>query len=106
MPGYALCNFNIQGDSVGFVGSHYGKPDKAIHVGDVQCDGDEGAIGQCSMITYSLQEGKEIQQEVAGVSCVAPPTILPNMKSSSNSTTTIVMIVLICVVSVILISGM
>ena len=53
-------------------GSHYGKPNKTIHIGNVRCHGNEENLQQCSKTTYSLEEGKQLQQDtdVAGVSCI------------------------------------
>ena len=52
-------------------GSFYGKPNKAIHYGSVNCDGNEQVLINCLYVQYSLEHGKElnIHVEVAGVNC-------------------------------------
>ncbi len=61
-------------------GSYFGKPDKTVHLSNVQCIGDEGSIGDCTKTSYSLEQGKTLQTAVAGVTCyipdgcIAPPT--------------------------------
>ena len=42
-----------------------------IQASEVTCDGDEKALDQCGLTTYSLVKGKELinKVEVAGVSC-------------------------------------
>ena len=52
-------------------GSFYGKPNKAIHYGSVNCDGSEQVLTNCLYVQYSLEHGKElnIHVEVAGVNC-------------------------------------
>ena len=51
--------------------SFYGKPNKAIHYGSVNCDGSEQVLTNCLYVQYSLEYGKElnIHVEVAGVNC-------------------------------------
>ena len=51
--------------------SFYGKPNKAIHYGSVNCDGSEQVLTNCLYVQYSLEHGKElnIHVEVAGVNC-------------------------------------
>ena len=51
--------------------SFYGKPNKAIHYGSVNCDGNERVLTNCLYVQYSLEQGKElnIHVEVAGVNC-------------------------------------
>ena len=52
-------------------GSFYGKPNKAIHYGSVNCDGSEQVLTNCLYVQYSLEHGKELNNhvEVAGVNC-------------------------------------
>ena len=52
-------------------GSHFGKPNMTIQASEVTCDGDEKALDECGLTTYSLVKGKELinKVEVAGVSC-------------------------------------
>ena len=52
--------------------SYYGKPNKAIHIGDVECYGTEDKLTECTMKSYSLKDGKNLQDnvDVAGVSCI------------------------------------
>ena len=75
-----------------FTGSHYGKPNKTIHAGNVRCEGDEENLEQCSMTEYALEKGKQLLQgtDVAGVSCVVPPppptTTTPAISSVSTAT--------------------
>ena len=105
-----------------FTGSHYGKPNKTIHAGNVRCQGDEDNLQQCSMTEYSLEEGKQLQlaSEVAGVSCLgitststdAIATDAPLSESSINrdststgTTTTTSIIVVLAVIVAILIGG-
>ena len=51
--------------------SFYGKPNKAIHYGSVNCDGNEQVLTNCLYVQYSLEHGKELNNhvEVAGVNC-------------------------------------
>ena len=62
--------------------SYYGKPNKAIHIGDVECYGTEDKLTECAMKSYSLKDGNNLQDkvDVAGVSCIL---------SSSNNFTSI-----------------
>ena len=52
-------------------GSYYGKPNRTIHLSDVQCSGDEKDIVSCNFKKYSLEEGKNKLNfiNVAGVKC-------------------------------------
>ena len=52
-------------------GSYYGKPNKTIHLSNVQCTGDEKGIDSCNFKSYSLEEGKNKLNfiNVAGVKC-------------------------------------
>ena len=63
--------------------SYYGKPNKAIHIGDVECYGTEDKLTECTMKSYSLKDGKNLQDnvDVAGVSCI--------LSSSNNFTSSI-----------------
>ena len=78
------CTILIKGGSLASTGSHYGKPNKTMHAGNVRCHGDEANLQECSMTTYSLEKGKQLRQDtdVAGVSCVLPP--LPISTSTSR----------------------
>ena len=60
-------------------GSHYGKPNKAIHMSNVQCHGQETTITHCIKTTYSLMDGKEKAKtdDVAGVKCNVPTNCVP-----------------------------
>ena len=60
--------------------SYYGKPNKAIHIGDVECYGTENKFTECTVKSYSLKDGKNLQDnvDVAGVSCI--------LSSSNNFT--------------------
>ena len=103
--------------SLALTGSHYGKPNKTIHVGNVRCRGNEENLRQCSKITYSLEEGKQLRQDtdVAGVSCiplhvqittssVAELNQRPSSAANSNmSGTSVVTLVLLCIVFIALI---
>ena len=53
------------------VGSYYGKPNKTIHIANLQCTGNEERINECTQSLYSLEEGKNKLKtvEVAGVKC-------------------------------------
>ena len=63
-------NYNIGTE----VGSGYGKPNKTIHLTNVQCTGSEESIKDCTQEIYSLEEGikKHGTVDVAGVKCYAP----------------------------------
>ena len=89
----------IIGGSLALTGSHYGKPNKTIHIGNVRCRGNEENFQQCSKTIYSLEEGQQLRQatDVAGASCiVAEPDQRPNsdISTSDNSVT----VVLICII--------
>ena len=69
------------------IGSYYGKPNKAIHTGNVRCHGDEGSLQQCSKTEYGLNEVLGSDVNVAGVSCVpnADITVASNTTSSKTN---------------------
>ena len=95
------------GGSLALTGSHYGKPNKTIHVGNVRCYGNEENLRQCSKTTYSLKEGQQLQQatDVAGVSCiVAEPDQRPNFNTSTSTSDNSVTVVLLCIVIILIIS--
>ena len=93
-------------------GSHYGKPNKAIHVGNVRCRGDEASLRQCSKTEYGLNDVPGSDVNVAGVSCV-PNADLPgasnapfsDANSNATSGTTISTIILAFMLAIVLIIG-
>ena len=90
--------------------SHYSKPNKTIHIGNVGCHGNEANLHLCVMTIYSLEEGKHLQQDVAGVSCVAQPSSTSIAATSTSSAATqheastspllLAILVIVCVMSV------
>ena len=70
------------GDTIARAGSYYGKSNNPLHLSNLDCQGDERSIADCSQTSYSLEEGREkiATVKVAGVrcsvpdGCVAPPT--------------------------------
>ena len=56
------------------MGSHYGKPNKTIHIANVACLGTEDKLAQCSFDTLSLSQGKKMlsSTNIAGVKCYTP----------------------------------
>lgn len=68
----------------GVGGSFYGKPDKAILLSNMGCTGDEFDLDDCSFISYSLTEGKSLQDvvQVAGVACLPKDCIPPKVQGS------------------------
>ena len=71
-------------------GSFYGKPNKAIHYGSVNCDGSEQVLINCLYVQYSLEHGKKlnIHVEVAGVNCQGNLT-RDNISITNSLTTSI-----------------
>ena len=59
------------------VGSFYGKPQKAIHLRNVTCSGNESSLTQCSYTQVSVSEGRLLNTNVAGVDCTGMTTIAP-----------------------------
>ena len=75
-----------------------------IHAGNVRCEGDEENLEQCSMTTYSLEEGKHIREDVAGVSCVPLSSASPTAAASSDNSTSpllVAILVIVCIVFII-----
>ena len=66
-------------------GSFYGKPEKAIFLSNVGCTGDETYLDECTYISYSLLQGKNIYDlvQVAGVSCL-PKNCIPSKVQGSD----------------------
>lgn len=60
--------------TISYTGSQYGKPNKTIHLTNVDCNGAESTLLDCTSTTYSLQQGKNIlaTANVAGVKCYTP----------------------------------
>ena len=50
------------------------KPNQTVHLGNVICHGDEESLSDCSATSYSLEQGKELldQVDIARVSCPIP----------------------------------
>ena len=101
-----VCTFYFYiGDSLALTGSHYGKPNKTIHAGNVRCQGDEESLRQCSKTEYGLKEILASDISVAGVSCAgviateAPSSAeVSKTSSASNFTSTIVLAIVVAVV--------
>ena len=72
--------------SIAVAGSQYGKPDFTIHYSNVDCVGNEALITDCTYITYSLQQGKNMlpQTNVAGVKCYTPDQCVPPPTSGGD----------------------
>ena len=70
--------------------SFYGKPNKVIHYGSVNCDGNEQVLTNCLYVQYSLEHGKElnIHVEVAGVNCQGNLQLTHDNISITNSLAT------------------
>ena len=67
--------------------SHYGKPNKTIHMTDVSCTGTEKNLYECTKTTYSPETGKAAlpNHEVAGVDCLHDaPTLPPCIDMPAN----------------------
>ena len=69
-------------------GTPYGKPNKAVHVSNVNCDGSEERIGDCTKTSISLSEGKTTYKyaSVAGIKCLPPPD--PTCVDNTDGVTT------------------
>ena len=67
--------------------SFYGKPNKAIHYGSVNCDGSEEVLTNCLYVQYSLEHGKElnVHAEVGGVNCKGNHMIISDILTTSIS---------------------
>lgn len=61
--------------AIAVLGSMYGKPNKAVHISNVNCVGGEERIDDCTKTSISLSEGKTTYKSanVAGVKCLPPP---------------------------------
>ena len=66
--------------------SFYSKPNKTIHLSNVQCIGDEKRLDECTHTRYSLKTGKsELESvNVAGVRCYASSTTIPTEPEQSS----------------------
>lgn len=79
---FCLLLFLLKDEIIVRAGSYYGKPNKPVYLSNVQCNGDEETLDDCTQTTYSLEEGKSklSSVNVAGVkcgvsdNCVTPPT--------------------------------
>ena len=71
-------------------GSHYGKPNKTIHLKDVQCAGHEHNLAECTKTQLSLYSGKIALPvtNVAGVDCIydvpTEPPCVPKPQGANN----------------------
>ena len=56
-------------------GTFYGKPNKAVLVSNVNCNGNEERIADCTKTSISLSEGKTTYKSasVAGIKCLPAP---------------------------------
>ena len=65
----------VQIGATAVYGSFYGKPNKAVHVSNVNCFGSEERIGDCTKTSISLSEGKTTYKSasVASIKCLPPP---------------------------------
>ena len=61
----------INAGAVTLDGATLAKPNKTIHLGNVVCLGTEESLSDCSATSYSLEQGKDLldQVNVAGVAC-------------------------------------
>ena len=68
------------------VESHYGKPNKTIHIQHVSCTGTESSLVDCSKLSYSLADGvsNALKFDAAGVDCIYD---LPTQPSCINKPT-------------------
>ena len=80
IPFYA--NFT---DATAVYNSQYGRPNKTIHLVNVNCQGTEGSIEECTKTAISLTEGKTIYKNhsVAGVDCHPEPPTPPSCTTMS-----------------------
>ena len=78
-------SFTIIG-SIPVYGSQYGKPNYIIHISDVECEGTEDNINDCTLTDLSLQDGKNVisQTEVAGVKCYTPDQCVTPLTGGSQ----------------------
>ncbi len=59
--------------------SEYGRPNKTIHLSNVNCDGTELNIDECTKSVIALVDGKTVYKNnaVAGVDCMPEPPTPP-----------------------------
>ena len=72
--------------TVSHIGSFFGKPDKTVHLSNIQCMGDEENINECTKTVFSLEEGKNKLKtvQVAGVECYVPNECMPPPAGGSD----------------------
>ena len=65
--------------TIPYYGSHFGKPNKTIHLTKIYCTGSEDMINDCTLTSLSLKDGKNIHEgtNVAGVKCYTPDQCVP-----------------------------
>ena len=71
-------------------GSYYSKPNKAVHAGNVSCQGGVENLQQCSIMEYARKEIMASDIVVAGVSCIYVPSASSTISSAG---TTVLMLV-------------
>ena len=70
------------------VDSYYGKPNKTVHLSGVQCNGEETRISECVYTKYSLEDGRTIPDEVAGVRCASATKTTTTTSTTTTTTAT------------------
>ena len=75
-----MFNVNILGlGGASVPGSKFGKPNVAVHLSSVNCQGSENQLTDCELYPVDLEDGKELGVHVAfaGVTCIPPPQTQP-----------------------------
>ena len=57
--------------------SFFGKPNRIIHLNRVTCNGNENKISDCTASSFSLEEGRMLDDKVAGVQCYSKNICVP-----------------------------
>ena len=77
----------ISVDVGAIVGSHFGRPNDAVHLTNVGCFGDEMTLGACQITKLDIGDA-QLYQTVAGVTCRAASFVLVSTSAASTSVST------------------
>ncbi len=78
---FVVADFNA------ILGSHFGRPDDAVHMSNVGCFGDELKLSACSFASIDIGDA-QVYQTVAGVTCRAKSFNTTSSTPTSTSTAT------------------
>ena len=82
-----MSHFTCLVDFSAIVGSHFGRPDDAVHLSNIGCFGDELTLGACDATRIDISDA-QVYQTVAGVTCRAKSFNTTTTSATATATTT------------------